>query len=77
MLKTAIEAEVEAYIEAHVHSVDEDGHRRVVPNGAMPDRTIQTSIGPIDVRQPRVHDCRQGEDREQFTSMIKGWFQAA
>lgn len=70
MLKTAIEAEVEAYIEAHVHSVDEDGHRQVVRNGAMPDRTIQTGIGPIDVRQPRVHDRRQGEAREQFTSTI-------
>ena len=70
MLRTAIEAEVEEYIAARMHIVDGDGHRQVVRNGSMPDRTIQTGIGPIDVRQPRVHDRRQGEDREQFTSKI-------
>ena len=33
MLAAALQAEVAAYIDAHVHEVDEDGRRLVVRNG--------------------------------------------
>jgi len=53
MLAQAVEAEVAAYIEAHGDQRDGQGHRLVVRNGHKPERTIQTGLGPVPVRQPR------------------------
>ena len=70
MLSAAIEAEVAEWIEAHRHLTDGRGYRQVVRNGHLPEREITTGIGPVKVRQPRVHDRRQGEEREAFSSKI-------
>jgi transposase-like protein len=42
----------------------------VVRNGSLPARTITTGVGPVEVKQPRVHDRRAPEEREKFTSAI-------
>lgn len=72
MLATAIGAEVEAYIEQHADQRDAQGHRLVVRNGHKAERAIQTGIGPVTVRQPRVDDQRTNDsgDRIRFTSKI-------
>jgi transposase-like protein len=70
MLAHAIEAEVAAWIDAHTHLKDSAGHQQVVRNGHLPERTIQTGIGPIEVKQPRVRDRRPADQREAFTSAI-------
>jgi len=70
MLTQAVEAEVADWIDRHAHLRDEVGHRQVVRNGAMPARTITTGVGPVEVKQPRVHDRRPSEEREKFTSQI-------
>ena len=72
MLRAAIEAEVADYIEAHKHELDKDGHRLVVRNGRKKARQIQTGVGCVEVRQPRVDDRRVDEDgdRRRFTSKI-------
>jgi len=72
MLATAIEAEVAAYLARHAGVRDEQGHRLVVRNGHKDEREIQTGIGPIAVRQPRVDDQRVDEHghRVRFTSEI-------
>jgi putative transposase len=41
-----------------------------VRNGHAPARQIQTGVGPVEVKQPRVHDRRAVEERESFTSAI-------
>ena len=69
MLTTAIEAEVREWIEGHEHLRDERGHRQVVRNGYLPERSITTGIGPVKIRQPRVHD-RRGAEGEVFSSKI-------
>jgi putative transposase len=71
MLMQAIEAEVEAFLASHAGHSDEQGRRRVVRNGHAPERQIQTGIGPIEVRRPRVRD-RAADDGEpiRFTSAI-------
>ena len=71
MLTQAIEAEVEAFLASHAGHSDERGRRRVVRNGHAPERQIQTGIGPIEVRRPRVRD-RAADDGEpiRFTSAI-------
>ena len=65
MLMQAIEAEVEAFLAAHADLTDDQGRRRVVRNGHAPERQIQTGIGPLEVRRPRVRDrggCCRGAD---------------
>jgi transposase-like protein len=70
LLAQAIEAEVAGWIDAHSHLRDDAGHRQVVRNGSMPARTITTGVGPVEVKQPRVHDRRPAPESEKFTSQI-------
>jgi putative transposase len=73
MLATALLAEVAAYIEAHQHEVDEDGHRLVVRNGFHDPREVVTAAGAVPVRAPRVNDKRIDEttgERVRFSSAI-------
>lgn len=70
MLKTAILAEVAEWIGEHDYLQDERGHRQVVRNGYLPERTITTGVGPVKVRQPRVHDRRGLGEAEPFSSKI-------
>jgi transposase-like protein len=70
MLAQAIEAEVAEWIESHAAFRDAEGRRQVVRNGHLPTRTLVTGVGPVEVRQPRVHDRRQGDDVQRFHSKI-------
>jgi transposase-like protein len=65
LLAQAVEAEVAEALAAHAHLTTEDGRRRLVRHGHMPERAIQTGIGPVAVRQPRVRD-RGGADGERI-----------
>ena len=67
LLRQAIEGEVRDYIEEHQRQQDAQGRRLVVRNGVLPERDILTGIGGITIRQPRIHDRREGE---HFTSSI-------
>ena len=67
MLQAAIETEVEEYIDRHKEQRDEQGHRLVVRNGHQPERRILTTLGPLSLTPPRVHDRREGC---RFTSAI-------
>ena len=70
LLAEAIQAEVADWIELHSHIKDFAGHRQVVRNGYLPERTIQTGLGDILIQQPRVHDRRPAGQRIKFTSSI-------
>jgi len=67
LLKQAIENEVNEYLQQHSDARDKNGHKLVTRNGHLPERKIQTGLGSIQVKQPRVRDNRQGE---KFTSAI-------
>jgi putative transposase len=70
MLAQSVGAEAAAWIEAHGHLKDESGHKQVVRNGHLPERTIQTGLGPIEVQQPRVRDRRPAGRREALSSAL-------
>ncbi len=70
MLLTAIEAEVDDYLAARAATMDAAGRRRVVRNGHLPTRAIQTPLGDVRVQQPRVRDRRPVGERETFRSAI-------
>ncbi len=73
MLAAALQAEVAAYVEAHLGEVDEQGRRLVVRNGHHRARQVATAAGAVDVRAPRVNDKRVDEttgQRVRFSSAI-------
>jgi transposase-like protein len=70
MLAAALEAEVEDFLQQYKHVVDDEGHRQVVRNGFLPERKIQTGVGAIDVKAPRVNDKRKGGGKVRFNSQI-------
>jgi putative transposase len=70
LLAQTIEAEVQEWIERHAEHRDWRGHQQVVRNGYLPQRTILTGVGPVEVQQPRVHDRRPLGQAEKFCSQI-------
>lgn len=67
LLRQAIECKVDEYIKLYANVKGEDNKRLVVRNGYLPQRVIQSGIGPIEIRQARVKD-RTG--MYKFTSAI-------
>jgi len=72
MLAAALRAEADAFVAQHVEEVLPDGRQRLVRHGYGPERSIQTGIGALDVRRPKVRDRATGqeEDKIRFTSAI-------
>jgi len=56
MLAAALRAEADAFVAQHAEEVLPDGRQRVVRHGYGPERRIQTGIGELDVRRPKVRD---------------------
>ncbi len=67
MLARAIEAEVAEFLERHRCDNDDAGRRRMVRNGYLPERTIQTGLGEVGIKAPRVRDRTS---KIRFTSAI-------
>ena len=70
LLAQAIEAEVAGYLQERAHLKDQVGRQQVVRNGYLPERTVLTGLGPVEVKQPRVRDRRPPGQREVFSSAI-------
>src|SRR6516164_9606426 len=58
LLAQAIQAEVDDYLAVHQDVRDEAGRQQVVRNGSLPQRILNTGVGPVEVKQPRVRDRR-------------------
>lgn len=67
MIQAALEAEVEEVVASFANVTDTAGRRVVVRNGHLPERNIETGVGPVTVKQPRVRDRSGGQ---KFTSKI-------
>jgi putative transposase len=73
MLAVALEAEVEAYVEAAKGERDERGRALVTRNGHARQREVLCGAGAVEVRAPRVNDGRVDEqtgERRRFRSVI-------
>jgi putative transposase len=66
MLAQTIQAEVDAYLQARSHLRDDAGRQQIVRNGSLPERTILTGIGPVEIKQLRVQDRRPPEQRREL-----------
>ena len=56
MWQLAIEEEVQNFISSYQDKLLTNGSKQVVRNGYLPERTIQTGIGEVAVKVPRVRD---------------------
>lgn len=54
LIAQAVEAELQALLDIHVQRRLPDGRQAVVRNGYLPERTIQTGIGDVDIKVPKV-----------------------
>ena len=72
MLAAALRAEADAFVEQYAEEILTDGRQRVVRHGYGPERSIQTGIGALDVRRPKVRDRAAGpaDEKVRFTSGI-------
>ena len=72
LLTAALEAEINLFLNQYKEITDDKGHQRVVRNGYLPEREIQTGIGQVPVRAPRVRDRQpySQNGRIRFTSAI-------
>ena len=71
LLAEALEAEIDIFLNQYKDLRDERGFRRIVRNGYLPGRQIQTGIGPVSVEAPRIRDrSPHGSERVSFSSAI-------
>jgi len=71
LLAHALEAEIEIFLNQYKDLRDETGLQRIVRNGYLPERQIQTGLGPVSVEVPRTRDrSLQVSERVCFSSAI-------
>ena len=70
LIAQAVEAELNAFLTAHANQTDAAGRRRLVRHGHLPEREVQTGIGAVPVRVPRVRDRAPEGTPLRFTSTI-------
>jgi putative transposase len=71
LLAQAVETEVAEFLAHHAEKLTDDGRRRIVRHGHLPEREIMTGIGQVAVRQPRVRDRAASEEaRIHFTPTL-------
>lgn len=56
LLRQAVEAELQTFLDDTADRRLPDGRRAVVRNGHQPERTLQTGIGDVPVRLPKTRD---------------------
>jgi putative transposase len=56
LIAEAVEAELQGFLAQFGNYRTQQGHRQVVRNGYLPERNIQTGLGPVRVKVPKVRD---------------------
>jgi len=72
LLAEALESEINSFLSQYADLKNDRGRMRVTRNGYLPERKIQTGIGPVAVTAPRIRDNQPGNElgRIRFTSSI-------
>ena len=72
LLNAALEAEISIFLNHYKEIQDNKGRQRVVRNGYLPEREIQTGIGQVSVKAPRIRDRQPDAEKGQvrFSSAI-------
>jgi len=76
LIAQAIEAELASFLEGVARLRLEDGRQAVVRNGYLPERRVQTGIGEVAVRVPKVRD-RSGRGARFNSSLLPPYLKRA
>jgi putative transposase len=76
IIAQAIEAELAEFLEAYHDLKDEQGRKAVVRNGYLPQRTVMTGIGEVEVEVPKVRD-RSGQGIKFNSSLLPPYLKRA
>jgi putative transposase len=69
LIAQALKVEVTELLATYADQRDEQGHARVVLSGHHPERLIQTGMGPVPVRVPKVRS-RQGDPVRFHSALV-------
>jgi putative transposase len=56
IIAQAVEAEISEFLKQYQPLQDEQGRQAVVRNGYLPERTVMTGVGAVEVKVPKVRD---------------------
>ena len=72
LISAALEAEIQTFLKQYEEMTDDKGAQRIVRNGYLPEREVQTGIGQVPVTVPRIRDRHpESQDgRIRFASSI-------
>ena len=70
LIQEAVEAELETFLAEFRAERLDNGHQAIVRNGHLPEREIQTGVGAIPVRVPKVRDKRPVKNKVKFNSSL-------
>ncbi len=76
LIAQAIEAELASFLEGVARQRLEDGRQAVVRNGYLPERRVETGIGEVAVRVPKVRD-RSGRGARFNSSLLPPYLKRA
>jgi putative transposase len=68
----AVEAEAATLLSRYADETTDDGRKRLVRHGHLPEREIMTGIGPVAVRCLRVRDRTSGKGAGASVSRQQG-----
>ena len=69
LIKSALEFEVAELLKAFEHRVIEDGRKAVCRSGYQPEREIQTGVGPVPVKVPKIRS-RDGQPETFHSALV-------
>ena len=69
LLTEALEAEIEGFLAQYKDLRDTQDRQRLVRNGYLPERQIQTGIGPVSVKVPRARDRQPDHESRSIRFM--------
>lgn len=76
LLAQAVQAELKELLSHHKDIMLDDGRQAVVKNGHLPERTIQTGLGDIPVKVPKVRD-RSGQGIKFNSKLVPPYLKRA
>ena len=76
LIAHAVESELELMLKTHAQKRLPDGRLAVVRNGYLPERTIQTGIGDVQIKVPKVRD-RSGSGVRFNSSLLPPYLKRA
>jgi transposase-like protein len=76
LIAQAVEAELQVLLEQHAEHRLPDGRKAVVRNGYLPERTVQTGIGDVEIKVPKVRD-RSGSGVRFNSSLLPPYLKRA